>query len=260
MNPVRTSQRLLLIFKCLNPGTYAQLCAELSLWKSVKQFLFAFLIIFAMLLVLFVPAVFFAAPKLASTMSSFTTFSLGGNFSADGPVVILGDPRVVINLRPNVSLSDENLLFSRQGIEWKRWYFFGTAERSWESLRDATKLSSGFYAHVLLFLAPSIAFWLGIFFLVKYLLLSLLFGGLAFLVPMVWRHRISFANALKIALFAATASMLFEMLLLPFVRLPLIWFGLFLALLFIGVVLVGERELSNEEPVAHHRKKKHDDG
>jgi hypothetical protein len=125
-----------MILKCLNPGTYAQLCAELSLWKSVKQFLFAFLIIFTMMLVLFVPAVFFAAPKLASTMSSFTAFSLGGNFSADARVVVLADPRVVIDLRQNATLNDEKLLFSRQGIEWKQWYFFGTAERSWEDRKS----------------------------------------------------------------------------------------------------------------------------
>ncbi len=241
---MRFTQRLVLLLKTLNPDSYAGLCAQLKLGDAVRQFLFTFLFLFALMLLLLVPAAVVDAPLLRSRLASFDSFAVGGNFSAARPVTLVAQPRVVVDLSGNASLDGASVLFSDEGVSWKRWLLFGESSRPWSALTDAKRAPAGTYLFLLLFLAPSIAVWAGLLFLVKDALLVILFGLLAWLLPHLWRVRLSAANGFKLALFAATVMMVVELLLFPFWRtwwLPLLLYAVFLA---IGVALVGERDFA----------------
>jgi cellulose synthase/poly-beta-1,6-N-acetylglucosamine synthase-like glycosyltransferase len=94
--------------------------------------------------------------------------------------------------------------FSTEGVAWKSYYFFGKSFVPWSDIKDLSDSESSTLFLLLLFLAPSIAFWIGITFLLFYIALILIFSVLAFLVPRIWRHTISYNHALKLCLFAAT--------------------------------------------------------
>jgi len=247
---MRFTQRIVTLLKSLNPDSYAKLCSEMKLGDVIKQFLFTYIILFALMLILLVSAAFVGAPALQQKLASFDSFTLGGNFSASAPVTLLTHPKVTINLQENATLDGSTVAFTKQGISWKRWLLFGSASRPWSSLTDVKTAGNGVYLALLVFLVPSIAFWAGLGFFALSAILVLLFGLLAWLVPRLWRVRLSVANAYKIAIFASTVMMAVQLLLFPFWRSW--WLGPLLYALFlaIGVALVGEREYA-----LHERKK-----
>jgi hypothetical protein len=250
---MKLSQRLVIFLKTLNPDSYPKLCEEFEVADAAKQFLFTFILLSVVMLLLFIPAVLIGAPRLQQAMASFDSFSLGGNFSASVPVVLLRAPLVVVDLRENATLTDQTLLFTKSDIQWRRWYLFGRDSVSWDEVRNAKAYSENAYTAVFLFLIPSLAFWLGLFLLLKDLLLILLFGLLAFLVPRLWRFRISPGDSLKVSFFASSIMLFVEMILFPFVRIPWLSPLLFLIFLAVGIALVGDRDLSERQ----RRKKPH---
>lgn len=254
---MQLSQRLLTFLKTLNPNTYQRLCEEFDVWDATKQFLCTFGLLFLVMLLLFVPSILVGAPKLSAAVESFDSLSVTGNVSASQPVVLLNDPLVVVNLSNNATLGKETLLFTNKDIEWKRFYFFGHSSQNWSVLTDAKTYSANEYTALLLFLAPSLAFWLGVLLLASDLVLILCLTLLAYLVPRLWGFRIGFADTLKVALFSSSIMLLIEMILLPFDRLFWLPVLLFIVFLAVGVAIVGERELGRDHPVKkkpHHEK------
>ncbi len=237
-------ERLGMLFKTLNPDAYDKLCREFSLLGAWKQFFFNYSILFALMLLLFVPAVLLGAAGLQAKLAGFDAFTLGGNFSASEPVVLLRTPDIVVDLTGDAAMTNEEVLFTKEGVSWKPWLLFGETSRTWDEISDLTGASRGALFLFLLFLAPSLAFWAGTLFLVGYLLIAIVASIFAFTLPRVWRHKVPYATALKLCLFAATVMMAVELLLLPFYRnwwLPVLLYVVFLA---IGIALVGDRELS----------------
>ncbi len=244
---MKFKERLLIFLKSFNPDAHGDLAAKLSLWDAVKQFFFVFLLLFTVMLLLFIPAAFLDVSKLQSAISSFESFQLDGNVTASAPFVLVDSPKVGVDLSANASLRDEKVLFTSAGVEWKQWYFFGHARQPWDSLRDVTGMSSGAIAAAFLFLAPSMAFWLGVVLLLKYLFIVFVFGLLAWLVPRFWRTILPFGIALKLSLFASAVMLLVEMLVLPFTSIVWIPFLLYVLLLAVSVAIVGQRDFAGEE-------------
>jgi len=238
--------RLVALLKTLNPNAYDKLCKNFSLLDAWKQFFFNYSILFALMLLLFVPAVLFGASGLQEKLASFDTFTVNGNVSAGEPVVLLRAPDIVVDLTDDASMTNERVLFTKQGVSWKEWLLFGQTSKTWDELTDLTSASQDTLFLVLLFLVPSFAFWAGVLFLICYFSIVLVASVFAFLLPRVWRHKITYVTSLKLCLFAATIMMAVELLLLPFYRnwwLPVLLYVVFLA---IGIALVGDRELSSE--------------
>lgn len=236
-------QRFLTYLKTLNPEMYQELCSELSFLQAFIQFLFNFGMLFLVMLLLFIPAVIIGAPKLQEAVSEFDTFVLDGNFSAPRPIQLFETPRVAVDLSENATMDREQLLITKEGLVWKRWYLFGETVKSWSEIQDGKNVAEGFYLFVLVFLLPAFAFWVGVFLLGKYLLIAFFFSLLAFFIPRLFRFFISFSDALKVSLFAATLMATVEMLLFPFYRMFWLPFCLYLLLLSIGVALVADRHL-----------------
>lgn len=252
---MQARQRLVLFLKTLNPDSYSKLCEEMRLGDALKQFLFTFSFLFFIMLLLFIPSVFVGAPRLAEQMGSFEKFSLGGEFEASEPITILNDPLVEVDLSENATLEDETLLFTERGIEWRTWYFFGRSAKSWDELKDAKGYSEDAYTAVLIFLIPSLAFWLGLVLLLEAFALALLFTILAYLLPRIWRLRISSADAFKVTLFSSSIMLLVQAILFPFVRVVWVPILIFAAFVAVGAFLVGDRDLSDDHPV---KRKRHD--
>ena len=253
---MKVSQRLRIFLKTLNPDAYTKLCDEFSVIDATKQFFFTFGLLFLVMLLLFIPAILVGAPKLTAAMESFDSFSIAGNFSAAQPITLLRAPLVVVNLSENATLSKETLLFTSKDIQWKRFYLFGHASKSWDALNDAKKYSEQEYTVLLFFLVPSLAFWLAAFLLVKDVLLILVFSLLACLLPRLWRFKIGLADTLKVALFSSSIMLLIEMVLFPFIRILWLPALLFVLFLVVGIALVGDRALDDPVKKKAHPEKK----
>ncbi len=241
---MKLTQRLLFAAKTLNPDQYEGLCRDLTLRQTWSQFLFTFGLLFLVAILLSIPAAFLEVPKLQGRLSSFDTLELGGNYSSTQPITLLAHPHIIADLRDEPDLSSGSVILTRQGITG-RW-LFSPLSGTWEERRDLAGASRGLLLSLLLFLAPSILFWLGLVTLLGTLAFVLLFGFLGGVVPRVWRHLLPFSTALKVSLFSST-PLLIAWLLLPF-RWGW-WLGPLLFLLFfaIGLALVGEREYAVEE-------------
>lgn len=237
-------ERLTTLLQTLNPDAYTKLCAQLRLRDTIKQFFFNFFAIFILMLLLLIPGVLIGAPQLEQRMHTFQDSWIDGNFTAAEPIVLISDPKIIVDLSENATLGKEKLLITQGGVEWKRYYFFGKTTREWTDIQNVKDISSGFYTAIILFLAPSIAFWFGIVFILKYLIMAFIFGTLAFFIPKLWRHAISYNNAIKVALYSTTAMMLIEMILFPFYRISWLPIALFFIFLVIGITLVGDRDIT----------------
>lgn len=237
-------QRLSVLLQTLNPDAYSKLCAQMRLRDAFKQFFFNFIAIFILMLLLLIPGVLIGAPQLEQRIHTFQDSWIDGNFSATEPITLISDPKIIVDLSQNATLGNEKLLITTAGLEWKRYYFFGKTTKEWTNLRNVRDIPSGFYIAIILFLAPSIAFWFGILFIIKYLCMALLFGTLGFFIPKLWRHVLSFDNAIKVALYSTTVMMLIEMILFPFYRISWLPIALFFIFLIIGITLVGDRDIT----------------
>lgn len=233
--------RLVLLARTLNPDQYAKLCTEIKLKDAFVHFFVFFLLIFGVMLFLFVPAALIDSGSLTQKFQQFDTFSIGGNYSASSPVELSSRPSIVVDLGENATHDGEQLFFTNEGIYWNSYYYFGENSLSWGEVTDVRALGTDLLFLLLLFLAPSLAVWFGVYFFLKYLLLALLFGLLGFLVPRLWGHQLRIENAMKIALFSASIMMLVQMIPFPFIRIPFLATVLYIVYVGIGIALVGDR-------------------
>ncbi|MBR9692338.1 hypothetical protein GOV07_00220 [Candidatus Woesearchaeota archaeon] len=242
--------------KTFNPDAYEKLSHDQSLKQAWQQFAFNFALIFIVMLLLFVPAILLGAPALEAKLDSFSQLQLDANASASEPIQLMTKPDIVIDLTDEEVFDTEELLINNKGITWKRFLLFGEKTVPWSDARDLQGTNSGTFVALFIFLLPSVAVWASIFSLIGYAIVILICGTLAWLLPKIWRHKLSFATAMKLSLYAATVLML-EMLLLPFWRNWWLFPLLYIIFLSIGVALVGERKLTHDR---HSRKKgkKHD--
>jgi len=247
-------RRFLLYLKSLNPDSYSQLCEDMSVSSVFGQFFFTFFLIFLMMFALFIPAAIIGSEEFHARLAGFDQFTLGGNFSSPNPVTLVDNPLIVADLDGNATFDGEKLLLTKEGITWKTFYWFGESSLPWSELNDFKALPPNGVTALFVFFAPAFAFWGGLLLLAKYLFLIAFVSILGFFLPRFFKFVVSFSQTLKIALFSSAIMMSVEMLLFPFYRnfwLPL---ALFVCFFVIGLILVGERDLS-ESLGPHHKKK-----
>jgi len=232
------ARRLSVFAKSFNPRSYTNLCKELRTGRAILQFFFTFLLLFVIMVIILVPVLLFAADKMQERLNTFDEFELGGTFEADLPITLLSRPLVRVDFN-NATLDKELVLLTKEGIEWRRWFFFGSASRSWDETNDVRELPPGFLFPLILFVTPAIAFWAGAILLIKYIILINLFGSLSLLAFRFTKVKVPFSDGFKVALLAATPMML-EMLLFPFYRAWWIAPIIYIIFLIIGLYFVGK--------------------
>ncbi len=224
-----------------NPERTARRSRELRLGESLRHAGAAFLLALIITAILSVPAAFLGAQALAERLSAFEEFRLGGEFAA-GQLTLLEHPRVAVDLGANATMTNEQLLFTRDGVLYKRHYFFGATLLPWSAL-DAQQVRPGTLVLLAFLLLPSFLFWTGILHAVLYALLIAAGAALALVAPRALGSRLPPRQALCVALLTAPVLVL---------ELPLALFwprawtlaGAYLVLTVISAVLASERVFS----------------
>jgi hypothetical protein len=182
---------------------------------------------------------------------------LRAEVNASAPVDLLTHPHVVLDTAANGTRSGI-ITLSNEGILYPKYLFFGTATMSWDDLQDLkqqTAQRDRFLTAAVIFLLPSILFW---FFLLSLFLIGMLFCVLtlgAYCIPRMFKHRITFMEAVKVSIISIPSMLLFGLGLYPLGVVTVLLAALLLTLVAygIGIAIISERDVPNE-PRKHHAK------
>ncbi len=245
---------LKMYFKSLNPNLYDDLCRTRMI-HVVKYFFFALTLSLVLMSIA-------AAPKFANTpdyldskFSEFQTFKVSGNYSADSKILFSEEPSVAVDM-DGEKMRGELLLFTQEGIHYKKYGLFGSDFVSWSEVNNFKSSEKSPVLFLLIFLLPSLVFWLFIFFSLKYWLYILLFSTLAWLVSKSLSYEIEFSDCLKTGVFSVTPLMILELVLLFYIQLFWLSLGFYVLFFLLTVALVGERELTSSKNNSGKKRKK----
>ncbi len=228
------------ILQSCNPNTYADLTDE-KFKSTLRHFFIQFGVLFALMALLFIPAYFIHADNIQETLSSFSEARLDGLFTSNEPIELLESPKLVFDR--NATQVQGQATIGAEGVFYRPWYFFGSEFLSYDELRDAKSIDSRIIVLVAVFLLPALAFWSGIFILLKTLLFILLFSFLGWMLAGAFKQSITFIRALQIAFYAALPLLILEMLIFPFWHNAWISLAVYALFFILGVALISERKV-----------------
>jgi hypothetical protein len=236
---------LSMLVQSYNPDTYVTL-VEHS-WRRFATFFFATLsLAFLIFTLVFIPATLRYIDALPQTLEQVQEFTISGSIEADHPITILQSPSVMLDLNATEERSDYDVLFTREGVRYPSFLFFGHSFVHWADVRDLKnptperdRLLFGFA----LFLLPSIIFWFALLTLIKLLGIVALLILLGYALPRAFSHRISWRETVKVAILSMPSVMLIGMGLSPLAPGKLIWWGLGITVVLfaLGVFMLSER-------------------
>ncbi len=194
------------------PPRYRQLADKPflhSLGFMSKILLFAFIIAG----ILFVPKLFLLKDNIESELSKFSSFSLSGNITQSDKIAIPHtNPWVVVDLNSNLTLTKEIFVVDKDNIRYR---FFGIKSIPREQIMDLTAHkapASRFLSAVIVMMLPGIALLLYIRMWLKYLLFTLVFGTLFFIIMELSKFRLSWKQMLNVAAHSLTVIIFLEVI------------------------------------------------
>jgi hypothetical protein len=253
MNP---TNYLGMLVETYNPNKYAKLVERpmrefisfLIMTVLVALFLFCFFII---------PVTYHYANTIPERMENVQQLVLSAEVNATGPTVLVAQPHITMDLEANTTRSGF-LTLTRQGILYPKYLFFGTSAFPWSNVQDLKQQTAErdrLITGIIIFLLPSLLFW---FFLFSFFLCALLFLSLVVLgyfVPRIFKHKLTFFEAVKVAIISMPSILLFGLGLYPLAVLTVLWIATLLTIILcgIGVAIVSELDMP-EERRKHHGK------
>jgi len=183
--------------------------------------------------------------NLPTTMEEVESFSLDATISASHPVTILSSPDVVLDLN-HTGKSAHDYVLSGEGVYYPRFFFFGNKYVAWDDLRNIkqpTETRDRFLFGVLLFMLPSIIFWVGLWSILKLFLVFVFLIMIGYTMPRFVSHRMSFSETVKAATLAMPSVMFIGVGLAPILPQALWWWGFFLTLgvFAVSIFILSER-------------------
>jgi len=231
------------LLKGFVPSSYKDLAQD-SMKTITKQFFFNFFIALFIMILVFIPAIIQYSGYLDSQLASFDKINISVDLQAKNPIVLSEHPLVVADVNKNdTSLGNENLLITNDVLAWKKFYYFGHSEKSWDSLSNLS-LSQKEIIYLLALALPSLLFWVSVFFLLKYFIIILLATIFAYVFSSIKNNDLNLVNSLKISIVASTVMVVSEMIFFPYLKIFWISLGLFVLFLAIGVFLISDKDLS----------------
>lgn len=199
----------------LYPPRYKEL-SEKRFSESVKHMAKVLAILCLLASLLFVPTIINLKDDIESGFKKFTAFSLAPSISQSDEVTIPQDhPWIRVNLNTNLTLKEELFVVDQSTVQYR---LLGIKSIEQKTLLDpATNVAqvSGFASTILTMLLPGIGFFLYVRMLLKYFLLVVLMGTLAFIVLELTKFKLKYKEALNIAAFAITPILALEVLPAP---------------------------------------------
>lgn len=251
---MRLKEYLSLAAKSFVPNQYRQLTAQ-SVSVAVKLLWVIFLCCIVLMGLVAIPRIISFQSSLADSMSRFETFEVKFNVSAPEAIPVLKSPKVVIDLEKE-NRTDEFLLFNQEGIQLRKYVWFGSSTTNWDDLQDvpahAQEYSSLLSVLAVLFV-PSVILVLLIFVAIESIFFAAFAFALIFVVTRLARFHLAKRQLLKITLFALVPVLVLQIIPLAYHRWVIAPFGAYLIIVALASWMSGERKLQH-----HHHKKKDD--
>ena len=234
--------KLSLLFGAWNPNKYHTL-KEVSLRKIALTLLLTTVASVIVCFVLLLPS-FFKIEQTAQDLRTTTNITFDASMTQTSPAYLSRNPDIVITtgaqegfltITPDKFILKKFLYFGREEYEWKQ---FATVE---------TMPLQAMLSRAIIFLLPSIIFWLAFGILCISLFLSLLYTLLAHFIMHTRKFEIAYKDLWKISLYACIPStIVFGVLPILRLGLPLgVIFGfqfvLYIGFSVLGTALIAER-------------------
>ncbi len=237
-----------LLVKSLLPGKYRQL-AKLSTKDAVRHFFGTMLVGLILFSILLIPGILVTTQSLTDQIAGADSFNISVQIAQEKPIMLLESP--VVQIDTNASTDAPGLLvFTRHAAIWhgllgqEQSYAYADYQ---DLSQDAGALRSAL--RVLLFiLIPFLVVLAFVYIGVLAMVLSLLFGLIAWAILRPTSYRFGWAKAFRTSLFASTAMVLVEWVTLPFVRLFWMPLAVFLVYAILGTWMALEREFAIKAP------------
>jgi hypothetical protein len=229
------------LVKAYNPNQYERL-----LERPGRDLLAFFLLTLSLGILVFlcvlIPMTLNYTATLGERLGPLTQFRLDANVTADGLVVVLDHPAVVIDLNANTT-PPQTITLTDDGILYPAFFLFGNAELPWDEFHDLkaqSRSGNRLLSAIILFMLPSIAFWFILLSLAKIFIVALLLVLLGYIVPKVFGYSITLLDTLKVCALALPSIFILDLGLYPVA--PLFWWGFALTIIYfiIGVAIVSE--------------------
>ncbi len=241
------------IFKSLNPDSFKKLIE--GKFKDALLY-FTFLILFALIIssILFMPKLIALPDAINEKFSKFNYFNISINQEMNEPLTLMEEPLIVIDTTKERNRTNEFLLITENYIFRKGLFREEKTEiKSFSNILYNKEKIMKFVLYSLIILLPSIFIIAYAFFFIKYILIILITWAIAILILKLTKHKFSLLKIFKIGIYSSTIMILLEIIPLPFIRLRLIPFIVYLAIFSIAVWMTTEKEL-----IIKHDKKKID--
>jgi hypothetical protein len=243
-----------MLVKAYNPNQYSKLVE-----RPVRDYVVFITLTTLLALIIFtaiiVPVTLNYVQSIPARTADVEQLELKADVKAAQPVMLMEQPKVTLDLDANGTRSG-SLTLTDEGILYPKYLFFGTAQLPWSDVNDLkqqTPVRDRMLAGIIIFLLPSIIFWIFVFGLILCAALFLLFVILGYLAPKLFKHRLSFSESCKMATVAMPSALIFSIALSPLGAAALIWggFALSIILFTVGVAILSEMDVEEREYTKH---------
>jgi len=239
-----------IFIKSLNPIEYNVLVQR----KKREAFsFFAYLVIFSVLLhTLFIlPSLPKIGQKTEAEIQKISKFNVTGlDVEASAPIVLLNEPKIVVDLVGEKNITDESVLISRKYIQIKKFRpslldlrLYQTESKPISEYSDVKSLVLNSWQILTIFLLPSILFFVMILYLIKYASTFTVFLILSMIFLLLLKKKFKFSNLVKIWTFCLSILLLFELFIGKFALL------LYASLGFIAIFMQNEKRRDNKDAI-----------
>jgi hypothetical protein len=232
-----------MLVKAFNPNQYPKLLEHSG--KSFLKFLiYTVLLSLLLFIVVTVPTTYLYAQSIPENAGAMEKLTLSGEAEATGPVYLLKQPAVLIDLDANQTRHGV-LTLSREGILYPKYLFFGTSFTSWSQLTDLkqeTPEKRNVLRNLIIFLLPSIIFWFFLFSSLATAIGLFVLILLGYFLPKLFHHAMSFGEAVKIGLLALPSTLFFSIGFYALDVKSIFWVGIILTVVLfsVGVMVTSE--------------------
>lgn len=230
------------MLESLNPSAYEKL-GQKKLTSSINYFVSMVGFFFIVMCLLFLPLAVKLPDRIQDELGKFNTLDISINQSMNAPIMIPeGDPTVTIDTTvAHKDLPEGNILFTKGGIIY-RFLPFTKPQMivKTDDLLNKKDQLSKILSVMIIAMMPSILVAAFLFSLLKYLLFIILAVLIGFVIARIARFGVTFAEMVKVAMFAATPMIAIAMITKPFVPFAYyIEYIVFLIYLILGAIKVG---------------------
>ncbi|MFH1174020.1 MAG: DUF1189 family protein [archaeon] len=237
---------LQLVFQSLLLHKYKELVQKQ--FRHAVQFFFL-IIIFGILIMclLLIPKIIFFQESIGNSLGQFDSLKITLDVRADHPVKLMDHPTIVLDYNKS-KLTNEDVLITEQFIYYKTHPLLKTKAINFTADYDVLQHKEAVQKNMLLLfmlILPAVLVIIFAISIIKYIVLMLVLTILAWIIARIRQSGLKFATILKVSTFTLTIPVIFDIVLLPYLRIW--WLSPALYVLFFSLALLTLSEKSFSE-------------